>query len=270
MLSLIVEHLSAQRGQPPVGQLRGVQQFDRLLSLDRSDDRSDDRRGRHSSGGLIPTDNRAAREPIGQLLQGLGPQIAGVAILTRNEDPRRTLQTVDSTIHPRDTCPHTQTIQTVPRPTVIDTSDHYIHPPQQAQTDIVTNIDQERQYADCRVDLPNSFGDDSDFLSARIGICPTEKNGTGQIRRLDGIEVHDRQMSDSEQSQVLQHLVAQGTASDHHNIRTFQLLLPEPRELRKYLLSPLRTKRRNRAISPHLVNPFTVYLSKIQIIREST
>ena len=72
----------------------------------------------------------------------------------------------------------------------------------------MSDVAQQGQYPDLGIDLLNPFGRHERFRAARLGVCPVEQDGTGQVGRLDDIKVDNYQVADSKQGQVLERLIS--------------------------------------------------------------
>ncbi len=75
----------------------------------------------------------------------------------------------------------------------------------------------------------DGFGAGSRHLGlAAVVIRFAEEDGTAEVGRLDLVEVHDEQMADPHQGEVLDDLVAQRAGADHHDLGILNLLLLPP------------------------------------------
>ena len=221
-LPFIIKHLATYR---PVD-TKGCQ-FKGFLYLDRPNDRGDDRGRRSRACAFHPSDRARTGHPSGQVFQSFGSEITGVAVPARSKHTGRSLQPVDATVHPRDTCPHTEPVDAESRPPAVDTADNDIHLPYQCQADIISHIATHRSDIHGRVHLSESLGHHLHFPAPLLGIGPGEEDGTGEVSRLHDIEIDSHNMYDAHQHQVLQHLVSQGTAAHHHHTGGTHLILSE-------------------------------------------
>ena len=115
-------------------------QLHRLLHLNSTDDRCNYRRcGGMASLFLTPDVSRAGH-PSGHIFQSLWPKVTSITVLTRHKHTGRSFKFLNTTVDPRDTCTHTETVNAITGPTAVYAPYHYIHLSQQAQADIIGDI----------------------------------------------------------------------------------------------------------------------------------
>ena len=166
----------------------------------------------------VPLDCTGAWHTVSQVAQTFWAKVAGVAILTWDKDACCALQRVDTPIDPRDACSHAVAVDAVACPAVVDTAYHDIHIHYKSHSDIVGYVAKDRYYLNVGVETGKALAGCINLASGCNSIVGGEQHGVGKIVGFNNIEVDNNQMAHTRQGKVLEHLVAQGSASYYHDV----------------------------------------------------
>ena len=125
--SIVAKHFSTKRCKFSTLEFFFMNQFHSLLCLNCTYNRCHHWSSRHSATFLISFNCHSARSTALQFCKSRRLKCASITIFARDKHLCHSLKSADSSIYPRYSCTHTQAIESVASPSVVETTYHHIH-----------------------------------------------------------------------------------------------------------------------------------------------
>ena len=74
------------------------------------------------------------------------------------------------------------------------------------------------------------------LVASGCSILAAEQHGAAEVGGLHAVKIHQGEVPDAEQGEVLEHLIAQCSAAYYHHMRLLDAILPEPGQLGEYVI----------------------------------